>query len=195
LHYCERPESNYYIKTEKDMAKDTQVERVSKNDTGDYNGTGAATLQASTDSRVVRDTGSKSAPMEDIGRTGDQFILASWATLVAGLWVLIAPWVLTFAGYAPNARANGLVLGALVASTGATRVFGNYRSGRLNQTISSLTVLPGVWLVAAPFVLGYTDRTRPMTSDIISGIAIILFSLWSYKTSRDDSYSMRDTHR
>jgi hypothetical protein len=177
------------------MPSDTQVEKVAKNDTGNHNGKGAATLQASTDSRVVRDTGSKAAPMEDIGGTGDQFILASWATLVAGLWVLIAPWVLTFAGYAPNARANGLVLGALVASMGATRVFGNYRSGRLNQTISSLTVLPGAWLIAAPFVLGYTDRTRPMTSDIIAGIAIILFSLWSYKTSRDDSYSTRDTHR
>jgi hypothetical protein len=192
---CSRPEFNHNNKWRSDMARSTEVETVSKNETGDRNGTGARTLAASTDSRVVRDTGSKSGPMEDIGTTGDQFILASWATLAAGLWVAIAPWVLTFAGYAPNARANDLVLGALVASMGATRVFGNYRSGRLNSLISALTVLPGAWLIAAPFVLGYTDRTRPMTSDIISGIAIIVFALWSYKTSRDDSYSSQDTHR
>ncbi len=175
------------------MPSDTQVEKVSKND--DYSGTGATTLQASTDSRVVHDTGTKSGPMQDIGSTGDQFILASWATMAAGLWVLIAPWVLSFAGYAPNARANDLVLGALVASMGATRVFGNYRSGRLNQIISGLTVLPGIWLIVAPFVLGYTDRIRPTRSDIISGVVIILFALWSYMTSRDDSYSTRGTHR
>jgi hypothetical protein len=176
------------------MANDTQIERVHTNGNGTDVGRGAATLQASTDSRVVRNTAATTAPMEDIGSKGDQFILASWATLAAGLWVLIAPWVLTFAGYAPNARANDLVLGALVASMGATRVFGNYRSGRLNQIISALTVLPGAWLIAAPFVLGYTDRTRPMTSDIIAGIAIILFALWSYMTSRDDSYATRDAH-
>src|SRR5947209_1203681 len=106
--------------------------------------------------------------------------------MAAGLWLVIAPFVLTFAGYAPRARANDLVLGALVASMGATRVFGNYRSGRLNQLISGLTVLPGIWLVIAPFVLGYSDRARPTRVDIITGIAIILFALWSWMTSRDD---------
>lgn len=171
------------------MRNDTQVETVSTDDTGTSKRAGAVTVQSSTDSRVVSETGSRSAPTKDNGGKGDQFILASWATLAAGLWVLIAPWVLTFAGYAPRARANDLVLGALVASMGATRVFGNYRSGRLNQLISALTVLPGIWLIAAPFVLGYTDRTRPMVSDIIAGIAVIVFALWSYRTSRDDSYS------
>jgi SPW repeat len=177
------------------MSNATEVERVVANDGGNRSGRGAVALHASTDSRVVNNAGSTNNPMEDVGSKGDQFILASWATLAAGLWVALAPWVLTFAGYAPNARANDLVLGALIASMGATRVFGHYRSGRLNQVISALTVLPGIWLIAAPFVLGYTDRTRPMTSDIIAGIAVIVFALWSYMTSRDDSYATADTPR
>jgi hypothetical protein len=70
---------------------------------------------------------------------------------------------------------------------GATRIFGNYRSGRLNQLISGLTVLPGIYLIAAPFVWGFTDRTRPTYSFIASGIAVILFALWSYMTSKYDA--------
>jgi hypothetical protein len=70
---------------------------------------------------------------------------------------------------------------------GATRVFGNYRSGRLNQIISALTVLPGIYLIGAPFWWGFTDRTRPTYSFIASGILVILFALWSYLTSKHDA--------
>jgi hypothetical protein len=115
-----------------------------------------------------------------------QFILASWADLYTGLWLVIAPFALTYASYIPRAHANEMIIGALVASMGATRVFGNYRSGRLNQLISALTVLPGIWLVIAPFVLGYSDMARPTRVDIITGIAVILFALWSWLASRDD---------
>jgi hypothetical protein len=115
-----------------------------------------------------------------------QFILASWATLYTGLWLVIAPFALTYAGSIPRAHANDMIIGALVASMGATRVFGNYRSGRLNQLISALTVLPGLWLLLAPFVLGYADMARPTRVDIISGVAVLLFAVWSWMTSRDD---------
>lgn len=167
------------------MRNDTEIERVSTVDTGS-SGRGAVRLQSSTDSRVVSDSAVSTGMRPDVGAKGEQFILASWATLAAGLWVLMAPWILTFAGYAPRARANDLVLGALIASMGATRVFGNYRSGRLNQIISGLTVLPGIWLIIAPFVLNYAEHTRPMYSDIVSGIAVIVFAAWSYMTSRND---------
>jgi hypothetical protein len=53
-----------------------------------------------TDSRLVsestdRDRVSRSADRSDIGATGMQFILASWATLYTGLWLVIAPFALT----------------------------------------------------------------------------------------------------
>jgi hypothetical protein len=41
--------------------------------------------------------------------------------------------------------------------------------------------------MAAPFLWGSTDRTRPTYSFIISGIAVILFALWSYLTSKYDA--------
>ncbi len=139
-----------------------------------------------TDPRVFASTRSGNDKSRDVGARGEQFILASWATLVAGLWLIVAPWVLTFAGNTPKARANDLVLGIVVASMGATRVFGNYRSGRLNQIISGLTVLPGIWLIAAPYVLNYASHARPRNSDIITGIAVLVFSAWAYMSSRND---------
>ena len=164
------------------MRKDTDIERVPTADRRVV----SEPVGVPTDSRLVDGRSSDARYRGDVGTTGEQFILSSWATLAAGLWVLISPWVLTFAGYAPDARANSLTLGALVASMGATRVFGNYRSGRLNQIIGALTVLPGIYLIAAPFLWGFTDRTRPTNSLIISGIAVILFAVWSYLTSKNE---------
>jgi hypothetical protein len=142
------------------------------------------------DSRLVSDddgVGTGAAGRADISGTGEQFILASWANLAGGLWAIIAPFVLTYSATVPRARANDLVLGTLIASMAATRIFGNYRSARLNATISALTVLPGIWLIIAPFVLGYLDMTSPMRSDIITGIATIVFAAWAYMTSRYDN--------
>jgi hypothetical protein len=154
------------------------------------NGLVAERRDAVTDSRLVSDRDNSSAAdarRGDISAKGQQFILSSWADLAAGLWLVIAPFVMTYSSYIPRARANELIIGALVASMGATRVFGNYRSGRLNQLISGLNVLPGIWLIAAPFVLDYSDMARPLWTDLITGVAIILFSAWSYMTSRYDA--------
>ena len=168
------------------MPNRTETESVDRSDGHSSRRAGAVALREATDSRLVSETRTQAGSRTDVGSKGEQFILASWATMAAGLWLVIAPFVLTFAGYAPRARANDLVLGALIASMGATRVFGNYRSGRLNQLISGLTLLPGIWLIIAPFVLSYSDRIRPTRSDIIAGVAVILFALWSYMTSRTD---------
>jgi hypothetical protein len=174
------------------MARDTDIETVRRSDRDGSGKPGAVAVLPShvTDSRFTSDAATTAAgdpsSRADIGSKGMQFILASWADLYTGLWLIIAPFALTYANHVPRAHANEMIIGALVASMGATRVFGNYRSGRLNQLISALTVLPGIWLVIAPFVLGYSDMVRPTRVDIITGIAVILFALWSWMTSRDD---------
>jgi len=173
--------------------RDQEVETNDRPETAGSRGGGAVALSASrvTDSRLVSDqlgTGAdgRASVRADTGAKGTQFILASWANLYAGLWLVIAPFALTYASYASKAHANEMIIGALVASMGATRVFGNYRSGALNRMISGLSVLPGIWLILAPFVLQYTARVRPTRVDIITGIVIIGLALWSYSTSRDD---------
>ncbi len=115
-----------------------------------------------------------------------QFILSSGANLLTGLWLLIAPTVLMYFNSVPRGRSNDLVIGITVATLAAIRLFGNYRSGRLNQVLSWLTVLPGIWLIASPFLFDYADMTSSSLNAYISGAAIILFALWSALTSRRD---------
>src|SRR5436305_12504321 len=98
---------------------DTEMETIGQD--GRANGRpGAVSLRSreATDSRIVADTSgytSRSASRHaDISPTGEQFILSSWANLLAGLWLLVAPFVLTFADHAHRARANDLTLGIIV---------------------------------------------------------------------------------
>ncbi len=41
-----------------------------------------------------------------------------------------------------------------------------------------INVILGVWLIAAPFVLNYTDVTSAKLNDIIIGFAVSLTALW-----------------
>jgi len=173
------------------MQRDTQVEAISRGDASlsGRQGVIAVPTHHATDSRLVPAASARDASryQADVSAKGEQFILASWATLATGLWLVIAPTVLGYMNYAPRARSNDLILGVLIASMGATRVFGNYRSGRLNQLISGLNVLPGIWLIIAPFVLSYSGLMRPTRNDIITGIAVIAFALWSSVSGRHDA--------
>ena len=175
------------------MANTTEIETAKRSKESSSNGRGAVAVGEShvTDSRLVSGHVGRSATGDasmrgDMGVKGMQFIVASWANLYVGLFLVIAPFAFTYASYAPRARANEMIIGALVASMGATRVFGNYRSGALNRMISGLSVVPGIWLIVAPYVLQYSDRVRPTRVDMITGIAIVVLALWSLTTSRDD---------
>ena len=176
------------------MAHDTEVERVGPGDRKGYRSAAVPVDErtvngshdyAGTDSRVVsREALSYAGARPDIGSKGEQFILASWGNLVAGLFLMIAPFALTYASSAPRAHAHDLIAGMVISTMAATRIFGNYRSGRLNQIISALTVLAGVWLFAASFVLGYAEYPRPEWVDNSTGLATILLGAWSYLTGR-----------
>ena len=103
----------------------------------------------------------------------EQITIASGANLILGLWLIAAPFVLNYASAA--ARGNDVIVGIIVASLAALRVFGAYRAAWL----SWLNALIGVWLVAAPFVLVYTGASHAMGNDIIVGLGVIIFGVWS----------------
>jgi hypothetical protein len=74
----------YYIK-EPHLANDTRKQGATI-DRESNNGGAMAT-----DSRVLAGTRPDKNKARDVGARGEHFILASWATLVAGLWLIIAP--------------------------------------------------------------------------------------------------------
>lgn len=103
----------------------------------------------------------------------EQITLASGANLLLGLWLIAAPFVLSYG--AAHARANDIVLGIIIATLAAIRVFGAYRSA----WISWVNMLAGLWLIIAPFALGYSGIMHPLWNDIIVGILVAGFALWS----------------
>jgi uncharacterized membrane protein HdeD (DUF308 family) len=95
--------------------------------------------------------------------------LQDWGTLIAGLYAAISPiWVSTTGER--DAFWALIVLGALLAVTALSSL-------ALPGVVATewLTVLFGVLLFVAPWVLTYTDRTAASwTSWVVGAIAVVL---------------------
>jgi len=100
----------------------------------------------------------------------------SWVALVAGVWVVLAPWTW---GYddVDGAIATDVVTGVIViALTLAAIVF---------PALWALVLLAGAWLVIAPWVVGYGDANGPVgLSDTLAGIVICVVAIISLARSQ-----------
>ena len=101
-----------------------------------------------------------------------QVKLASGLNVLAGIWEVLAPFIL---GYAAEATptTNAILVGLIVTVLAAIRFLGAYRAAWMSWVNAAL----GAWLIAAPFILGYFGT--PRINDIILGIIIAFFGTWS----------------
>jgi hypothetical protein len=111
--------------------------------------------------------------------SNSQAISASSVNLLAGIWLICAPFVLTYSG-TTSALWNDIVVGATIATIAAFRVFGAYRQTWLSWTNAIL----GCWLVIAPFVLSYSDVNNAVYNDIVLGLLVVTFAIWSASATR-----------
>ncbi|MGA7616029.1 MAG: SPW repeat protein [Thermoanaerobaculia bacterium] len=103
-----------------------------------------------------------------------QVMTASGLDVLAGIWLLISPFVITFRGL-PNAVTNDVVFGIVVAVLAAIRFFGAYRA----SWISWLNALIGLWILVSPWFLGFSIAPEAMWNNVLTGIAIIILGGWS----------------
>lgn len=108
-----------------------------------------------------------------------QIRLASGLNVLAGLWEIIAPFVLGYSGDAV-ATTNDVVVGIVVAIFAAIRFLGAYGAAWLSWVNAVL----GVWLIVAPFILGYSGIAAATTNDIILGIIIAALGVWGALATR-----------
>jgi hypothetical protein len=99
--------------------------------------------------------------------------VASWINVIAGAWLIIAPFVLNYTNGTP--MTNDIWLGIIVGVLALIRAFSAIRS---TYWLSWVSVVAGIWLIIAPFTLGYTNGTA-ITNDIILGIVVSLVALWN----------------
>jgi len=94
-----------------------------------------------------------------------------WANLALAILLFISPWVLGFSAErnpAGNAWISAIVIGALaVGAIGAFREWEEW-----------LNLLAGIWVVAAPWVLGFTAITFAMWVHVVLGLLVAAAAAW-----------------
>jgi hypothetical protein len=103
---------------------------------------------------------------------------ASGLNVLAGIWLIIAPFVLGYSGGDPYW--NDIVFGAIVGVFGLARVLGAYRASWL----SWLNALIGVWLFVSAFWLDSTSNAG--VNDVILGIVVFVLGIAS-ATATDEA--------
>lgn len=101
-------------------------------------------------------------------------MFVDWVNLVLAVLLVISPWVLAFpAGAATyNAVIAGLVVG--LVAVGAIVAF--------NQWEEWVNLVLGIWVVIAPFVLGFAAAASATWTHVILGLAVAILAaveLWS----------------
>lgn len=99
---------------------------------------------------------------------------ASGLDIVAGAWLILAPFIL---GYSMVNAAlwNDILIGVAVIILSALRTG---RSGYRATWPSWINVVLGVWLILAPFILGYASIGSALWNDIILGIIVGGLAMW-----------------
>jgi hypothetical protein len=102
--------------------------------------------------------------------------------LVAGAWLAISPFVLGFNMEQP-ALWNTLITGIAIALFAAIRSFGE---GYRYMLPSWMSLVAGIWLVAAPFFLAFGSLAATWNS-VIVGVVVIALSGWSIAATPEET--------
>ena len=106
-----------------------------------------------------------------------------WLSALVGLWVFASPWVLANAAStvaAPltsGAEWNLWIVGGAVVVLAVAALM-SYRAWE-----EWLSALLGVWLVASPWVFGFSDATAMLWSTLVAGAAVFVLGVWTLITN------------
>ena len=100
----------------------------------------------------------------------------NWGVAVIGLWEALAPFILGYS-FIAAALANALVIGITIIILAA---WAGLTSNLISErTLDWVIAVLGLWLIAAPFVLGYSDLTIAMWNAIIVGVVVAGLEIWA----------------
>lgn len=116
----------------------------------------------------------------------DELQRARWASagnVLAGLWLIVAPFILDFEG-ADTAQWNHIIVGAAVLILAAIRAF----NPDVRESLSWMNVVLGLWMIVSPFLLGYANVDAAQTNALITGVIILGLAAFS-------AYETNEAHR
>jgi SPW repeat len=97
-----------------------------------------------------------------------------WITVVAGIWLVAAPFATGYNTLSDVATIEAVVLGVLIAGLGLWTAFGT----TVPAYIDYLLIVCGGWSIIAPFVLAYSDTTIARNSDVIAGMVVAAVAVY-----------------
>lgn len=115
---------------------------------------------------------------------------ASGLDVLAGIWLLISPFVLMF--YSQMATSNNVIVGLAIALIASIRFFGAYDAAWL----SWINAVLGLWVLLSPWILGFSEFDVATGNNIILGIIVIVLASWSALATNADrhDHTFRDPH-
>jgi len=116
----------------------------------------------------------------DTEKTRNNVRTASGINIAAGVWLLASPFVLGFAD-SVDALWNFLIVGLIVLVLAAIRI----SQWAEHAWMSWVNVGLGVWLIIAPFIMGFGNTV--MWNSIIAGLVVAAMGGWSASASQSGS--------
>lgn len=96
----------------------------------------------------------------------------SWVGFLAGLWLIISPFILNYRG-TTSAMNNDVTVGVIVAVLSLITIIWARQTA---SWLSWIIAIAGIWEIAAAFVLGYTGITVALWNSVILGVIILILS-------------------
>ena len=109
--------------------------------------------------------------MED--KQGQPIQVASAATMFAGVWLSISPWL--YGSYTDRSAWNSWVVGSVVLILAVIRL-----SRPLGTVaLSWINCVLGVWTFFSPWIYGYLGQTGRSVNNFVAGAIMFLAAAWS----------------
>lgn len=115
--------------------------------------------------------------MTSTGTEAHPALGASFIALAGGLWLLISPLIYTL--YGSSGAWNDCVVGALIFVAGLIR----FNRPELTR-LSWLNSLLAVWILASPWVVGYTRSTGLLINSLFVGVIVFCAALAGANSER-----------
>jgi len=106
--------------------------------------------------------------------------LQDWIALLSAGCLFVSPWLLGFAAEATpawNAWISGAAIAALAVIALATEV----------DWEDWLSLVLGVWVAAAPWILGFAAITHALWAHLVLGLALVAIAAWALWETRRHS--------
>ena len=118
-----------------------------------------------------------SSPHRPATTHSPQMLIANGITILAGLWLIISPFVLNEGSI--QVWLNSIVFGVVVAVLATILTFSRFESVEL----SWVNLILGVWIAISPFIFRATSSSTSM-ADLVTGLVIAGLAAWSALGSR-----------